>query len=59
MADFARAPRWLLRQIRLPPRAAYALDLGPLLGRRVLLLTTSGRKSGETRITPLQYEEQE
>jgi deazaflavin-dependent oxidoreductase (nitroreductase family) len=36
---------------------AYALGLGPLLGRLVLLLTTTGRRSGLPRVTPLQYEE--
>jgi len=33
------------------------LGLGPLIGRFILLLTTTGRKSGMLRITPLQYEE--
>lgn len=40
-----------------PPRIAYALGLGPLVGRVILLLTTRGRKSGLARVTPLQYEE--
>ena len=40
-----------------PPRIAYALGLGPLVGRVILLLTTRGRKSGLDRVTPLQYEE--
>jgi deazaflavin-dependent oxidoreductase (nitroreductase family) len=31
--------------------------LAPLIGRLILLLTTTGRKSGLPRITPLQYEE--
>jgi deazaflavin-dependent oxidoreductase (nitroreductase family) len=57
MADFARAPRWILRLLKLGPRAAYALGLGPVLGQMVLLLTTTGRKSGLPRVTPLQYEE--
>ena len=34
----------------------YELGLGPLIGRFVLLLTTTGRKSGLPRTTPLQYE---
>ncbi len=38
-------------------RALYALGLGPLVGRIILLLTTTGRKSGQRRVTPLQYEE--
>jgi len=35
----------------------YALGLGPLVGRLVLLLMTTGRKTGLRRVTPLQYEE--
>ncbi len=35
----------------------YAIGLGPLIGRLILLLTTTGRKSGLPRVTPLQYEE--
>jgi len=38
-------------------RLLYALGLGPLIGKIVLLLTTTGRKSGQPRVTPLQYEE--
>ena len=38
-------------------RALYALGLGPLVGRLVLLLTTTGRRTGLRRVTPLQYEE--
>jgi deazaflavin-dependent oxidoreductase (nitroreductase family) len=34
----------------------YDLGLGPLIGRFILLLTTTGRKSGLPRTTPLQYE---
>lgn len=57
MSGFASAPRFLLRLIHWPPQVAYALGLGPLLGRTVLLLTTTGRKSGKPRVVPLQYEE--
>lgn len=35
----------------------YAIGFGPLVGRVILLLTTTGRKSGLPRITALQYEE--
>jgi deazaflavin-dependent oxidoreductase (nitroreductase family) len=38
-------------------KTLYALGLGPLVGRLVLLLTTTGRKSGLPRTTALQYEE--
>jgi deazaflavin-dependent oxidoreductase (nitroreductase family) len=34
----------------------YDLGLGPIIGRFILLLTTTGRKSGLPRTTPLQYE---
>jgi len=38
-------------------RVLYAIGLGPVIGRFILLLTTTGRKSGLKRVTPLQYEE--
>jgi deazaflavin-dependent oxidoreductase (nitroreductase family) len=53
----SRLSRFFLRLIKYPPRIAYALGLGPIYGRLVLLLTTIGRKSGLPRVTPLQYEE--
>ena len=34
----------------------YAIGLGPLIGKVILLLTTTGRRSGLKRVTPLQYE---
>ena len=52
-----RLPRFLWRLIRVPPRLAYALGLGSVIGRAILLLTTTGRKTGRLRVTPLQYEE--
>lgn len=49
-------------QSRRPPdvrvfKFLYAIGLGPIVGRLVLLLTTTGRKSGLARVTALQYEE--
>lgn len=48
-------------QFRPPPTALmrnlYGLGLGQFVGRLILLLTTTGRKSGLPRVTPLQYEE--
>ena len=38
-------------------RVLYAIGLGPLVGKIILLLTTTGRKTGLKRVTPLQYEE--
>ncbi len=52
-----RVPRAIWRLLKLPARILYALGLGPLQGRFVLLLTTTGRKSGLPRVTPLQYDE--
>jgi deazaflavin-dependent oxidoreductase (nitroreductase family) len=57
MPGFDQTPKFLLRIIHLPPRIAYAVGLGPLIGKMILLLTTVGRKSGKPRVVPLQYEE--
>jgi deazaflavin-dependent oxidoreductase (nitroreductase family) len=38
-------------------RILYGIGIGHFLGRIILLLTTTGRKSGMPRVTPLQYEE--
>ena len=46
-----------MRNIPKIHRFLYALGLGPLIGKIILLLTTTGRKSGLARVTPLQYEE--
>lgn len=46
----------LYRKFKPGPIMAYKLGLGPLIGRVVLLLTTTGRKTGLARVTPLQYE---
>lgn len=47
--------------VRPPPpyvfERLYALGLGPIVGRFILLLTTRGRKTGLPRVTALQYEE--
>ena len=40
----------------LPPRIAYEMGLGGLVGHCVLALETTGRHSGQTRLTPLSYE---
>jgi deazaflavin-dependent oxidoreductase (nitroreductase family) len=57
MAGFSGMPKFILRLIHWPPRLAYAVGLGPLMGHVVLLLTTIGRRSGKLRVTPLQYED--
>jgi len=51
-----RLPANVWRLLKLP-RLWYALGLGPVIGWLVLLLTTTGRKTGLPRVTPLQYEE--
>lgn len=56
--DFRRLPLAIWRLLKLP-RVWYALGLGPVVGRLMLLLTTTGRKTGRPRVTPLQYEEQD
>lgn len=38
-------------------RVLYAIGLAPIIGKIILLLTTTGRKTGLKRVTPLQYEE--
>lgn len=38
-------------------KTLYAIGLGPIVGRLLLLITTTGRKSGLPRTTALQYEE--
>lgn len=38
-------------------RGLYAVGLGPVIGGLILLLTTTGRRTGVQRVTPLQYEE--
>ncbi len=35
----------------------YRIGLGPVIGKLILLLTTTGRRSGLPRVTPLGYEE--
>ncbi|PKN89691.1 MAG: hypothetical protein CVU45_06370, partial [Chloroflexi bacterium HGW-Chloroflexi-7] len=45
-----------MKKIQNIHRLLYAAGLGPLVGKIILLLTTTGRKSGLARTTPLQYE---
>lgn len=54
-----KLPSILWKLLHVGPRVAYALGLGPRIGRFVLLLTTIGRKSGKPRVTPLVYEERD
>ena len=52
-----KLPCLFWRLFHFGPRIAYAVGLGSLIGKSILLLTTRGRKSGLPRITPLVYEE--
>ena len=45
-----------IRNVQKIHRLLYAMGLGPVIGKFILLLTTTGRKSGLPRVTPLQYE---
>lgn len=45
-----------MKNIQKIHRVLYAIGLGPLVGKLILLLTTTGHKSGLKRVTPLQYE---
>ena len=56
MPTFRQLPKSIFRWIKRPPQLAYAIGLGPLIGRLVLLLTTTGRVTGKRRVTPLQFE---
>jgi deazaflavin-dependent oxidoreductase (nitroreductase family) len=44
------------RRSKIGPLTAYKLGFGPLIGKVLLLLTTTGRKTGLARVTPVQYE---
>ena len=56
MGKFRNLPTMVFRIIKLPPQVIYTLGFGSIIGRLVLLLTTTGRVTGKLRITPLQYE---
>jgi len=46
-----------MKNIQKIHRFLYAIGLGAIIGKIILLLTTTGRKSGQKRVTPLQYEQ--
>jgi|YNPBryunderm2012_1023409.scaffolds.fasta_scaffold42876_3 hypothetical protein len=47
--------RPLRRAINRAPIMLYRLGLGPLIGRLVMIMSTTGRRSGLTRRTALEY----
>lgn len=48
-------PGFILKWLFKAPILQYRLGLGWMIGKYVLLLTTTGRKSGKPRQTPLEY----
>ncbi len=56
MVKFHQLTLQIYRLIKRPPQIAYSLGLGPILGHLILLLTTTGRVTGNPCVTPLQYE---
>lgn len=47
---------WVWKLSSVIPGIAYKIGLGPLIGHKILLLTTTGRRSGHAHTIPLQYE---
>jgi deazaflavin-dependent oxidoreductase (nitroreductase family) len=55
MSRAEKLPRWVYRLFKLPGRLI-RLGLGQRVGPPLLVVTTTGRRSGLPRETPLQYE---
>jgi deazaflavin-dependent oxidoreductase (nitroreductase family) len=55
MSRAERLPHWVYRLFNVPTRL-YRFGFGQKVGPQILILTTTGRKSGLPRQTPLQYE---
>ena len=51
----ALRPNWLRRRLAKWALLPYRLGLGPLLSKRVMILTAKGRLTGKERKTPLWY----
>lgn len=49
--------KFLWQSIRIPHRLMYKIGLAPIVGRVILLLTTTGRRTGKPHTTPLTYDE--
>ena len=54
-ATKARRPNWLRRRLARWPLLLYRSGLGFLVGRQVMVLSTTGRTTGMVRETPLWY----
>ncbi len=50
-------PSGIMKRLLKAPILFYRLGLGLVVGRLFMVMTTTGRKSGQPRVTPLQYEE--
>ena len=55
MSRAERLPHWVYRLFNFP-RRLYRFGFGQKMGPPILILTTTGRRSGLPRETPLQYE---
>ena len=55
MSRAERLPHWVYRLFNVPIHL-YRFGFGQKIGPPILILTTTGRKSGQPRQTPLQYE---
>jgi deazaflavin-dependent oxidoreductase (nitroreductase family) len=51
-------PTGLMRLLVRTPVLLYRLGLGGLIGKRTLLLTTTGRRTGRPRVVPLDYQQE-
>ena len=51
-------PTGVMRVLVRTPVLVYRLGLGGLIGKRTLLLTTTGRRSGRARVVPLDYQQE-
>jgi len=56
MSIYQKLPKFTWRLMKIPG-FYYKIGLGPIIGRLILLLITTGRKTGLQRTTPLQYEQ--
>ncbi len=45
-----------MKKVQRIHRVLYAIGMGPVVGRIILLITTVGRKTGRKHVTPVQYE---
>jgi deazaflavin-dependent oxidoreductase (nitroreductase family) len=46
---------WLVKKLLKTPVLLYRLGMGKLFGNYILILSTTGRKTGKTRRTPVEY----